>query len=123
MSVHVLTNVLVSYYIYSIYSIYSVVHTSNTRTGNTGNTRHQRGLVLLLLQPVWSVSRVWQPPVSAMPSYMPAAFMLYTPETYYTSHQDPRQAPSTDQNDLCGEFGREFAVVSPSPTQLAMSWE
>jgi hypothetical protein len=30
------------------------------------------------------VSREWQPPVSAI-SYVPAAFMLYTPATHYTT--------------------------------------
>jgi len=34
-----------------------------------------------------SVSRVWQPPVSAL-LYMPAAFMLYTPALCYTAVQN-----------------------------------
>jgi len=39
----------------------------------------------MYFQPVWSVSRVWQPPVSAMPS-MPAVIMLHTPKNMFVIH-------------------------------------
>jgi len=52
-----------------------------------------------------AVSREWQPPVTAI-SYVPAAFLLYTPATHYTSTACIEACDSASK--ACYEDGRRL---------------